>query len=276
MKLIDKLNHQRSSLSKSEQKVARIVLNDLESVIRFSIAKLAATAKVSEPTVNRFCRSLGCKGFADFKLQLAQELAAGEQSGTYNSRNLGIDDPLHEVTEKIFESTMAAIASAWGNLDHGQLDKAIDIISRARKLEFFTTGYFSPIAEIAQRQFRYFDFITGIASDADILHAASHNLASGDVVLILPETGDEPALLRAADKASSLGATVIAVANNQSHIAGHCDILLASDSSPFNDLLSSVAPGIIAQIWINALVKGILLKKGPGYLRYLETLYPRP
>ena len=40
--------------------------------IHSSIAALALEAGVSEPTVNRFCRSLETRGFPDFKLHLAQ------------------------------------------------------------------------------------------------------------------------------------------------------------------------------------------------------------
>ncbi|PYD83702.1 hypothetical protein DNF23_58640, partial [Pseudomonas syringae pv. pisi] len=39
---------------------------------RLSIAALAQAAKVSEPTVNRFCRSFSVSGYPELKLQLAQ------------------------------------------------------------------------------------------------------------------------------------------------------------------------------------------------------------
>ena len=39
--------------------------------------ELAQRAKVSEPTVTRFCRALGCDGVRDFKLKLAQSLVVG-------------------------------------------------------------------------------------------------------------------------------------------------------------------------------------------------------
>ena len=54
-----------------------MVLADPNAAIRSSIAALARTADVSEPTVNRFCRSLDCSGFPDFKLRVAQSLASG-------------------------------------------------------------------------------------------------------------------------------------------------------------------------------------------------------
>ena len=65
------------SMTRAEQKVARVVLASPYRVLRKSIALLAGEVDVSEPSVIRFCRALNCKGFQDFELQLAQDLAGG-------------------------------------------------------------------------------------------------------------------------------------------------------------------------------------------------------
>ena len=64
--------------SKTAHKIASYVVNNPAAVINMSIAALAARIGCSEPTVNRFCTGLGLKGFPDFKLHLAQELARRE------------------------------------------------------------------------------------------------------------------------------------------------------------------------------------------------------
>ena len=63
------------ALRKSERKVADFVLKSPLNVIRMRIVDLAKQAGVSEPTVVRFCRAVGCRGFQDFKMALAQQLA---------------------------------------------------------------------------------------------------------------------------------------------------------------------------------------------------------
>ena len=77
MNILNTIQTVRGNLSKSELKVADVVLADPNACIRSSIAALARMADVSEPTVNRFCRSLDCGGFPDFKLRVAQSLAHG-------------------------------------------------------------------------------------------------------------------------------------------------------------------------------------------------------
>ncbi|SUG14706.1 DNA-binding transcriptional regulator HexR [Salmonella enterica subsp. arizonae] len=77
MNMLEKVQSQLEHLSKSERKVADVILAAPGRSIHLSIAMLAQEAKVSEPTVNRFCRSMNTRGFPDFKLHLAQSLANG-------------------------------------------------------------------------------------------------------------------------------------------------------------------------------------------------------
>ena len=49
-------------LRKSERKVADFVLKNPLTIIHMRIVDLAKQAEVSEPTVVRFCRAVGCHG----------------------------------------------------------------------------------------------------------------------------------------------------------------------------------------------------------------------
>src|SRR4051812_37193641 len=73
--LLDSIRTQLDSLSKSEKKVALAVLEQPAATVNQNITALAKAADVSEPTVVRFCRTLGYEGWHEFKLKLAQGLA---------------------------------------------------------------------------------------------------------------------------------------------------------------------------------------------------------
>ena len=73
--LLDSIRTQLDSLSKSERKVALAVLEHPTQTVSQNITALAKSAQVSEPTVVRFCRTLGYDGWHEFKLKLAQGLA---------------------------------------------------------------------------------------------------------------------------------------------------------------------------------------------------------
>ena len=72
MNILEKIANELDTFSKSERKVAEVILASPSTVIHASIAALAKQANISEPTVNRFCRRLDTKGYPDFKLHLAQ------------------------------------------------------------------------------------------------------------------------------------------------------------------------------------------------------------
>ena len=66
--LLDQIQRSRSSLSPAERRVADPVVAHARSAILAPIAQIAQIAQIalaaqlSQPTVIRFCRSLGCQG----------------------------------------------------------------------------------------------------------------------------------------------------------------------------------------------------------------------
>ena len=66
--IISALERVDGALAAREQRVADYVRQNIDQISTMTIAELAAAAEVSTPTVIRFCRSLGCDGFKEFKL----------------------------------------------------------------------------------------------------------------------------------------------------------------------------------------------------------------
>ena len=59
--------------------------------------------------MNRFCRSLGCRGFPDFKLCLAQTLA---NPANFEVRSLQDNDSNLQLADKMFETALARVVRA--------------------------------------------------------------------------------------------------------------------------------------------------------------------
>lgn len=133
MNMLEKIQSQLEHLSKSERKVAEVILASPDNAIHSSIAALALEANVSEPTVNRFCRSMDTRGFPDFKLHLAQSLANGTP---YVNRNVNEDDSVESYTGKIFESAMATLDHVRHSLDKSAVNRAVDLLTQAKKSRF--------------------------------------------------------------------------------------------------------------------------------------------
>ena len=69
--LLQTIQTRIGELNRAERKVAEVILQNPRQATRYTIAALAQAAQVSEPTVNRFCRSLGVSGYPEMKIQLA-------------------------------------------------------------------------------------------------------------------------------------------------------------------------------------------------------------
>lgn len=271
MNLLTNIRDKLDDLSRSERKVAQIILDDPAQAIRYSMARLAAAADVSDPTVNRFCRNLECNGFSDFKLRLAQELGASTSS-IYASRNAGLYDQADEIAGKVFEATMATVANAWAAIDSVKLERAIDALAQARKIQIFAFGDYLPVAHAALQQMQYLGATTDMAIDPVSQQLAAKNLHPGDVVIVLSQQGTHPVLLGSVRMAIKSGATVLSITQNNSELAQISHISLPADSCDQNNLLSPATPGIIAQTWIFSLLKGVVLRRGPGYLEHIKSL----
>jgi DNA-binding MurR/RpiR family transcriptional regulator len=58
------------NLKPSEKKVAGYILSNADKLSDLSIIQLAKISKTSETTIVRFCRTLGYKGYQDFKIKI--------------------------------------------------------------------------------------------------------------------------------------------------------------------------------------------------------------
>ncbi|VEI45518.1 putative HTH-type transcriptional regulator [Actinobacillus equuli] len=81
-KILDTIGALQTSLTKTEKKIASAILAQPEILSQNSLSEVAKQLDVGEATFIRFCRTLGFKGYTDFKLDLAIELATQESKVT--------------------------------------------------------------------------------------------------------------------------------------------------------------------------------------------------
>jgi Transcriptional regulators len=111
--LLEQIQGRLDELNKAERKVAEVILLNPQQATRFSIAALAQAAKVSEPTVNRFCRSFGVSGYPELKLQLAQSLASGALTSAVRWKPTTTRQPTPRRSSAAPSPRSTAPASSW-------------------------------------------------------------------------------------------------------------------------------------------------------------------
>ncbi|UTW45472.1 transcriptional regulator HexR [bacterium SCSIO 12696] len=269
MNLLSLLKSPNLHLSKSERKVCNAVLVSPEETIHTPIALIAKQAKVSEPTVNRFCHRLGCKGYPDFKVKLAKELSSGQPLMT---RDVEASDSLDTLTEKIFESTRATLHSTQSSIDTHTLEMAVNALAQAKCIAFFGLGASGSVAMDAQHKF--FRFNTPVIIHTDILNQRMSCAAMGqqDVVVFISYTGRTTAIIDNAAVAKEAGATVIGITDAKSLLAEQCDIVLPVDTPEDTDLYTPMTSRINHLVLIDVLATAVAVKRGPQFSNHLKKI----
>jgi DNA-binding MurR/RpiR family transcriptional regulator len=213
-------------LSPSEQRVATALLADVEFAIHASNAELARRARVSEPTVTRFSRSVGCRGVRDLKVRLAQAMAVG-RIYVELPPHVGTDLARPALWRSVFQEIRRAIAAAEEGLRKEDVERAAEAISRCSKLAAFGVGGGSTLAA-AEVQNRFFRLGIAVShtSDPRLMRMIAATFGEGDVVIAISTTGAANEVIEAARIARQYGALVVAITKPQSRLASIADIVL--------------------------------------------------
>jgi len=265
--LVARIEASLGELRKSERAVAEFVLAQPNEVLNISIAELAYRVGVSQPTVARFVNALGFSGFKEFKLRLAQSLASGV---AYVHRDVGPDDSLGEVAPKVFNRTIGALMSVRNQLDSARLGRAVELITRAGRMEFYGIGNSGIVAADAQHKFFRFGIPAVAYSDPHTQGMAATLLDPGDVVVAISASGRTAEVIRSCELAREVGAEVIAITASGSPLARLATVVLAADVPEDPDVYAPMTSRIAHLAIIDVLSVSVALASGPELIKRLE------
>ena len=269
MNILDKITRNSELFSKSEKKVAEAILANPQTAIHSSIATLANLSGVSEPTVNRFCRRLDTKGFPDFKLHLAQSLAQGTP---YVNRNVDENDGPEEYTNKIFESTMAALDIAKQSVDISTINRVVDLLTQAKKISFFGLGSSASVAHDALNKFFRFNVPVVYFEDIVMQRMSTMNSTEGDVIVLISHTGRTKSLVEIAQMARANDAIVVGITAADSTLGRESNYVLSLDVPEDTDMYMPMASRIAQLTLIDILATGFTLRRGNKFRENLKRV----
>ncbi|AQQ69233.1 MULTISPECIES: transcriptional regulator HexR [Microbulbifer] len=264
-----KISEQLSSMRKSERKVAEYILANPGEIIHMRIVDLATEAQVSEPTVVRFCRAVGCSGFQEFKLNLAQQLAS---SPSFGQIAVTETDSIAEYKRKVFDSTVDTLLNVRDKIDGRALEAAISAIAAAKRVEFFGFGASGAVAADAQHKFFRLQMATAAHSDHHMQSMSAMSMQPGDVVVAISQSGRTSSLLRSMEMAKQQGATVIGLGPSGSPMTRQSSIPLEVDVEEDIELYTPLSSRIAHLVVIDVLAIGVAQRKGPQLQEHLLKL----
>ena len=267
--LTQTISNELQAMRKSERKVGQFVLAQPDEVIRMRIVDLAEQAEVSEPTVVRFCRAVGCNGFQDFKLALAQQLASSPSIGQIAVTD---SDSIAQYSFKVFDSTVDSLLKVRDNLDLEMLDRAVQALCAAKRVEFYGFGASAAVAFDAQHRFFRLQLATAAYSDPHLQNMSATSLSPDDVVVAFSQSGRTKALLDSIALVKTRGAKVIALAPSQSPVADAATIPITIDVKEDIQIYTPLSSRIAHLVVIDVLAIGVAQQKGPQLEEHLRLL----
>jgi len=267
--LLQHIAQSRSLLRKSELKVADHVLLDPASVMHSSMADLAHVVGVSEPTIVRFCRAIGCLGFQDLKLKLAQSLAAGASFGQFA---ISENDSTSDISQKIFDTTLHTLMEVREHLDPVALEKAISAMAKAERVEFYGFGASGAVATDAQHKFFRLLLSAAAYSDPHMQAMSAVTLKPTDVAICISQSGRSKDLLITANVVRESGATLVTLCPSQTPLAELATVNLAIDVQEDTEIYTPLTSRIAHLVVIDVLAMGVAMARGPDLVNHLKSV----
>jgi DNA-binding MurR/RpiR family transcriptional regulator len=139
----DLLGHIRNSLSAfhaTELAIANCILQDPVQVSQMNISKLAEHSDTSVASVVRFSKTIGYKGFPEFRMALVGEVSRMGQVGIDSfelDSGITVEDSPAEIIRKIAAADALAIQSTAQRLDVASFSVAVDAWEKAQTIGLF-------------------------------------------------------------------------------------------------------------------------------------------
>lgn len=211
--------------TKSDRRLAELVLSDANFVSKAAISEIAARAGVSEPTVTRFCRSLGCDGLRDFKFYLAQAMAIGAQYLT--PEPLSRDVREQRLAASVSDAAIDAIKRMADSIDMRVITEIGERLASAEQVLAFGSGGISSMmaTETENRLFRLGISVTS-HTDGQMQRMRAATANHMTVVLAFSVSGYAPSILDAVQVSRQYGAHVVAVTAPDSELARAADTVI--------------------------------------------------
>ena len=265
--MLSRISNALPALSPSEKRVAEWVLAHPREATDATLAHIAGECKTSEPTVLRFCRRLGLGGFRELGIRLAESLSA---PGSYVHRDVNPDDSTSDAVMKVMDASIQSLAEMRAQLSSMPVDETTRAMATARQIAFAGLGASGHVARDACHKFFRLGIPCASLTDTPMILQFAAIAEPDDVLVLLSHTGRWEEFAQAAGIARKRGATVVAITNPESALAGAASILfpcrVVEDTNVFTPMSSRL--GQLALL--DAILVALALARGSSATERLK------
>lgn len=237
------------------------LLDNVREATGMPIADVAAAAGVSEPTVIRFCRSLGLGGFRELRNML---IGLNYQPESYTHRDVVAGDDAAKAMTKVVESCVRALVDTSQDINAMPVDPVIEALAGARQIIFCGLGASGHVARDAWHKYFRLGIPCTTALDPQTIlqHAAIAD--ENDVFVAISHTGRWPDMLSALSHARRRGASVIALTAADTPLAQAANWVLATHIPEDTSHFTPMSSRLVHLTLLDGLQVALALRLGPA------------
>ncbi|TMN21663.1 MurR/RpiR family transcriptional regulator [Lentibacillus cibarius] len=245
------ISEKMTSMSKSHKRIATYILENMNTVPFFTVAKLAKKVGVSEATVVRFASFLGYAGYPELQQYMQnavkQQLTTTERlkmsSQVYEGREQGIYE--------IFKDDMENLQSTMEKLDVDAFYSAVNRIKKAANIYISANRSATSLGVFLHYYLRIIQGNTELVESLDNISEQLYELNDKDVVIGISFSRYSVSTINTISFAKEQGATTVVITDNLlSPLIQYADITLTASSQMPTFIDSFTAPLSL----INALI----------------------
>lgn len=224
-----------NQFTKAEKKIADYILKNADKVLFMSISDLADACDVADASVYRFCRSIGAKGYQEFKMKLSLSFSPDETVERINDLNEDGPGELQRIADTILEKHIAVLRETRNLIDFAEIEKAVDMMADAERIFFFGVGNSLLIAQTATNKFLKITRKVSCISDTHTQAMVASLATERDMFIFISYSGSTKDNVYVAKIVKEVGAKVITISRFlKSPLTAYSDILLlcGADEEP--------------------------------------------
>lgn len=254
-----------NQFTKAEKKVADYILNHSRKVLFMSITELAEACGVGDTSVFRFCKTMNCKGYQEFKMLLSLSLNEGRQGLGQMEGDIGLEDSFAQVAQKVLASNINALKETHSLLKKDNFERVIECFYRASRICFFGVGTSMTTAMKAADKFLKIEPKVYCVTDSHMQAMMASTMSAGEAAVVFSYSGATKDTIHVAQLAKQAGADIVCVTRFiKSPLTAYGDMVLlcGANESPLQAGSSSAE---ISQLFL------IDLLYTEYYRRYYDT-----
>lgn len=240
-----------AQFSPAERQVAQYVLQHAEQVLAMNAQTLATKAGASPATVIRFSRTMGAKGFADFKIRLSAQQPTDKSLLT----EITPTEDLATVKEKLSLRIRQTLAETNLSLHNTTIDKTVTVLQKSRSISVYGVGASLLAATDFVQKFSRLGVAPFLGRDADEVMAYNANQSHPGVLLLISNSGETPAVIKIAQAMPQSHTLILLTQAPKSTLGQLADLtLIYHPTAAPTKMRTAATTSLLAQLYVIDLV----------------------